>query len=104
MLPFRGAGPGAVGFGRGVTRPPAPTGLTLRERPAMQRHQDLIQFALPHHPNTPAGLIAYRAQIAVWHTANPNRKPDEQHPYPLMPGTPPVGSRECWDCGLPGHM
>src|ERR1700683_5050292 len=40
----------------------------------------------------------------AWHAANPDRKPDEQHPYPLMPGTPAVWSCECWDCGRKGHM
>jgi hypothetical protein len=68
------------------------------------RHQDLQNFALPQHPNTTEGRAAYQAQVAVWHTANPNRKPDEQHLYPLMSGTPAVRSRECWDCGQKGHM
>jgi hypothetical protein len=67
------------------------------------RHQDLVRYALPHHPNTPDGLRAYQAQVVAWHMANPHSKPDEQHRYPLTPGMPPVGSRECWDCGQQDH-
>jgi len=102
--PFRGTGPGALGMGRGAVRPNLPTMPPLRDRPIMQRHQDLLQFALPHHPDTPEGRAAYRTQTTTWHAANPNRMPDEQHQYPLIPGTSPIGSRECWDCGQTGHM
>jgi hypothetical protein len=99
MFQLRGSGPGALGMGRGISRPIMP----LRDRPVAARHQDLVQHALPHHPNTPEGLRAYQAQVIAWHTANPHSKPDEQHPYPLTPGMPPVGSRECWDCGQQDH-
>jgi hypothetical protein len=95
----RGSGPGALGIGRGTGRPPTP----LRDRPVSVRHQDLVRYTLPHHPNTPDGHRAYQAQLVAWHTANPNSKPDEQHPYPLTPGTPAAGSRECWDCGQQDH-
>ena len=104
ILPFRGGGPGALGMGGGTARPQIPTVQPLRSRPAAIRHQDLLQYALPHHPNTTDGQAAYRVQVMSWHAANPNRKPDEQHPYPLTPGTPAVGSRECWDCRQKGHM
>jgi hypothetical protein len=99
MFQPRGSGPGALGIGRGTGRPPIP----LRDRPVSVRHQDLVRYTLPHHPNTPDGLRAYQAQVVAWHTANPHSKPDEQHPYPLTPGMPPVGSRECWDCGQQDH-
>ena len=104
ILPFRGGGPGALGMGGGTARPQIPAAQPLRNRPAVIRHQDLLQYALPHHPNTADGQTAYQTQVTTWHAANPNRKPDEQHPYPLTPGTPAVGSRECWDCGQKGHM
>jgi hypothetical protein len=64
----------------------------------------MTRFILPQHPNTETGVAAYRLQVTEWHRANPHIKPDEQHPYPLTPGSVPVGSRECWVCGLPGHM
>ena len=48
MFQPRGSGPGVLGIGRGTGRPPAP----LRDRPVSVRHQDLVQYALPQHPNT----------------------------------------------------
>jgi hypothetical protein len=99
ITPFRGSGPGALGMGRG-NRPQQ----NLRDRPIDQRHADLVRHVLPHHPNTAEGHAAYQAQVSAWHTANPVDEPNEQHPYPLTPGMPPVGSRECWLCGKPGHM
>jgi len=110
LLPFRGSGPGALGIGRGALGNPAPAparmpvSQSLRDRPAAVRYQDMIQFALPQHPSTEAGGAAYHLQTVEWHRANPHIKPDERHPYPLTPGSVPVGSRECWGCGLPGHM
>ena len=94
-----GSGPGVLEIGRGISRPPQP----LRDRPVAACHQDMIRYALSHHPDTPDGHRAYQAQVVAWHTANPHSKPDEQHPYPLTPGMPPVGSRECWDCGQMDH-
>jgi hypothetical protein len=104
ISPFRGSGPGALGMGRGTSQPGGTPAPSLRNRTAAERHQDLLNFALPQHPNTLEGQAAYQAQVKAWHIANPNRKPDEQHPYPLTPGTPAVGSRECWGCGQKGHM
>lgn len=105
LAPYRGTGPGALGIGRGQQRPPQPAAANnIRNRPIHERFGDLTGRALPHHPNTPAGLTAYREQVAAWHTANPHIKPDEQHPYPLTPGSAGVGSHECWDCGAGGHM
>jgi hypothetical protein len=107
LSPFRGSGPGALGMGRGVqasTAAQIPPSRSLRDRPAAVRYQDMIRFALPQHPNTEAGGAAYHLQVTEWHRANMHIKPDEQHPYPLTPGSVPVGSRECWGCGLPGHM
>jgi hypothetical protein len=83
----------------GINNPPQP----LRDRPVAARHQDLIQYALPHYPDTPDSHRAYQAQVIAWHTANPHSKPDKHHPYPLTPGMPPVGSRECWDCEQQDH-
>ncbi|KIM71871.1 hypothetical protein PILCRDRAFT_16639 [Piloderma croceum F 1598] len=92
------------GMGRGTSQPGGTAVQSLRNRTTTTRHQDLLNFALPQHPNTAEGQATYQAQVRVWHAANPNQKPDEQHPYPLSPGTPAVGSCECWDCGQKGHM
>ena len=104
MFPLRGAGPGALGMGRGTARTQTTNGQPLRDRAIVLRHGDLLRYALPQHPDTAEGRNAYQLQVTAWHTTNPNRKPDEQHPYPLTPGTPPVGSQECWECGQFGHM
>jgi hypothetical protein len=100
---YQGAGPGTLGIGRGFINTQAPTGQPLRDRPMALRHQDLVQYALPHHPKTAEGEVAYRAQVVACNAANPNIKPDEQHPYPLTPGSLPVGSCKCWGCGEQGH-
>jgi hypothetical protein len=49
------------------------------------------------------GQTTYQMQIAEWHRVNPGVAPDEQHHYPLTPGSTPLGSRECYDCGQLGH-
>jgi hypothetical protein len=58
-----------------------------------------------HHPDTEAGRKAHQAQQAEWAaTHGPNAIVTEATPYPLRPGTCPVGSGECFTCGLLGHM
>lgn len=54
-------------------------------------------------PNTPAGHAEYKTQIAAWNTAHAGTMPNESRPYPLTPGTCPVASRDCWNCGMQGH-
>jgi len=80
---FRGAGPGALGIGCSTVHSQAAQDLSLRDRPIRLCYQDMVQLKLPHHPNTPAGHAAYQLQVMAWHTANPNSRPDKQHPYPL---------------------
>ena len=59
----------------------------------------------PHHPDTEAGRQAHRAQQTEWvKTHGLNAFVTESTPYPLRPGTLPVGSGECFTCGLSGHM
>lgn len=59
----------------------------------------------PHHPDTEAGRQAHRAQQADWvKTHGVNAYVTESTPYPLRPGTNPVGSGECFTCGALGHM
>lgn len=103
--PYRGPSPGGLGIGRGAGtgRPNTQPSNILRNRPIDERHADLISFALPQHSDTDDGHAQHRAQCAAWHAANPTIKPDERHPYPLTPGTAPVGSFECWGCGQKGH-
>ena len=59
----------------------------------------------PHHPDTDAGRQAHKAQQAEWiNTHGLNAFVTESTPYPLRPGTLPVGSNECFTCGFAGHM
>jgi hypothetical protein len=64
---------------------------------------DVICLALPIQPKTPAGKVAYQAQVAKWSAQNGDRPVNEMRPYPLSPGTSPVASGECWKCGYTGH-
>jgi hypothetical protein len=78
-------------------RPPA----TLADRTALLAR--LKQF--PHHPDTESGRQAHRAQQADWvKTHGTSTFVTESTPYPLRPGTLPVGSGECFTCGFSGHL
>ena len=80
-----------------TTRPPA----TQADRAALLVH--LQKY--PHHPDTDAGRQAHQAQQAEWAKVHgPNAFVTESTPYPLRPGTLPVGSGECFTCGFTGHM
>ena len=79
------------------TRPPA----TQADRAALM----VCLQKYPHHPDTESGRQAHRAQQADWaKTHGPGTLVTEATPYPLRPGTSPVGSGECFTCGLGGHM
>lgn len=86
------------------TYPPQQRMPTFQPRADADRMNDVTRLALPIHPDTPAGRLAYNTQITTWTLANPNGKVNEYQPYPLTPGTAPAASRECWTCGYPGHM
>ena len=59
----------------------------------------------PHHPDSEPGRKAHQAQQAEWaKTHGSNAIVTESTPYPLRPGTLPVGSGECFTCGFSGHM
>ena len=57
----------------------------------------------PPHPNTVAGWAAYEAEIENWKCNSYRRAAHETRPYPLMPGTSPVASGECFGCRRRGH-
>jgi len=59
---------------------------------------------LPHHPDNDAGRAAYRKQLADWDTKHGSQtRVTEETPYPLRPGTAPICTAECWNCGTNGH-
>ncbi|KAG1818903.1 hypothetical protein EV424DRAFT_1347485 [Suillus variegatus] len=56
---------------------------------------------VPHHPDSDTGKKAYAQQVQEWHTAHgTDTIPNSARPYPLKPGTAPLDSRECFNCGL----
>ncbi|GLB38088.1 hypothetical protein LshimejAT787_0411390 [Lyophyllum shimeji] len=81
---------------------PPNAGMFPTRTPA-QRWADVVSFALIIHPDTPAGRALYEAQVNEWARKHGNRGPNESRPYPLSPGSCPVGSGECWTCGYTGH-
>lgn len=54
---------------------------------------------LPHRANTEAGRRQYEQDIKAWHAAHGQNPPSLERPYPLKPGTAPLGSGECFACG-----
>jgi hypothetical protein len=79
------------------TRPPATAADRAALLTCLQKY--------PHHPDTEAGRQAHQAQQAEWARTNGlNAVVTESTPYPLRPGTLPVGSGECFTCGFAGHM
>jgi len=55
ILLFCGSRPGALGMGRGTNLAEGAAAPSLRNRSAAACHQDLVSYALPHHPNTVEG-------------------------------------------------
>jgi hypothetical protein len=56
--------------------------------------------------NTPEGRTNYITSLQAWEAVYPpSREADfTTAPYPLTPGTAPLGSRECYTCGVQGHI
>ncbi|KAG1846476.1 hypothetical protein C8R48DRAFT_677810 [Suillus tomentosus] len=82
---------------------------TRRGGSPADRMRTAAQYAtIPHHPNSDAGKQAYAQQVQEWHALHGSEAiPNSQRPYPLKPGTSPIGSRECFNCGmatLPPHQ
>ncbi|KIK35301.1 hypothetical protein CY34DRAFT_96348 [Suillus luteus UH-Slu-Lm8-n1] len=75
---------------------------TRRGGSPADRMRTAAQFAtIPHHPNSEAGKQAYTQQLQDWHAQHgTDAIPNSQRPYPLKPGTSPIGSRKCFNCGM----
>ena len=76
--------------------------------PATQADRDALLTRLqkyPQHPDTDAGRQAHAAQQVDWvKNHGLSSYVTELTPYPLRPGTLPVGSGECFTCGFDGHL
>ena len=72
-------------------------------------NQDLARKAIAASlvfPNTAEGHTAYQTALQAWEAVYPpTREVDfTTAPYPLTPGTTSLGSRECYTCGIYGHI
>lgn len=72
-------------------------------------NQDLARKAIAASStflNTPEGRANYQTALEAWEAVYPpSREVDfTTTPYPLTPGTAPLGSRECYTCGIQGHI
>ena len=77
-------------------------GYSAGHRPPAERMSDLTTNTRGklHHANTAPGWSAYEADKAEWICIHSSKwGPDETCPYPLTPGTEPVGRGECYKCG-----
>jgi hypothetical protein len=85
----------------------APHSNTPRPPPTQADREALLTRLqkYPHHPDTEAGRQAHQAQQNDWvKTYGLTALVTDLTPYPLRPGTYPVGSGECFTCGFTGHM
>jgi hypothetical protein len=65
---------------------------------------DAVANTLPQHPDTPASIALYAAQVIAWNNVFPGcLKANEHCPYPLTLGTATLCSNECFGCGHIGH-
>ena len=57
-------------------------------------------------PDTPEGRANYQAALQAWEAIHPPAREADftTPPYPLTLGTAPLGSRECYTCGIQGHI
>ncbi|KAI0720692.1 hypothetical protein C8T65DRAFT_632454 [Cerioporus squamosus] len=55
------------------------------------------------HPGNAEGIAAYLTELDEWTKRHGGAVPDKTKPYPLTPGSTPVGSGECFSCGHDFH-
>jgi len=72
-------------------------------------NQDLARKAIAASsafPDTPEGKTNYLTALHAWEAVYPPAREADftTAPYPLTPGTAPIGSRECYTCGIYGHI
>ena len=91
-------------FNQKPTIPQTPT-----HNRAQMTNQDLARKAIAassDFPNTPEGRANYLTALQAWESVYPPTREVNYTtaPYLLTPGTAPLGSRECYTCGVQGHI
>ncbi|KAG2129030.1 hypothetical protein DEU56DRAFT_915345 [Suillus clintonianus] len=76
---------------------------------AVDRIRMVAQYSmLQHFPDSESGRTAYSQQVKEWHEKHgADTMPHTGRPYHLKPGSAPLGSRECFTCGMitvPSHQ
>ena len=105
--PFVGTTGGQGNLFQAAQTRPNPQSNTTRPPPTQADRAALLVCIqkYPHHPDTDAGRQAHQAQQTDWvRTHGITAMVTESTPYPLRPGTLPVGSGECFTCGFQGHL
>jgi hypothetical protein len=78
-------------------------GLTTRRRYVSAEEAARIAAAVQIHPNTAEGKEAYEREVRQWEAQNGQSGVSALAPFPLRPGSAPLGSEECYTCGTVGH-
>jgi hypothetical protein len=89
------------------SKPPMPQ--TPSSNRSQITNQDLARKAIAASStflNTPEGQSNYMTALQAWEAVYPPAREADftTAPYPLSPGTAPLGSRECYSCGIYGHI
>ncbi len=73
--------------------------------PATGANAATINIPSGPFPDDPAGQAQYRNAVTLFYQKfGQGATSGMARPFPLSPGTLPVGSFECWSCGKSGHM
>lgn len=72
-------------------------------------NQDLARHAIASSSfftNTAEGRTSYQTALKAWEAVYPPAREVDftTSPYPLTPGTAPLGSHECYTCSIQGHI
>jgi hypothetical protein len=89
--------------------PQTPTPNRTQPNTMQMTNQDLARKAIAASStfqNTPEGHASYMTALQAWEAVYPPAREADftTAPYPLTPGTAPLGSRECYTCGIYGHI
>ncbi|KDQ18420.1 hypothetical protein BOTBODRAFT_171262 [Botryobasidium botryosum FD-172 SS1] len=93
----RTTAPSGSGAYRLKSTPYAPSGLITTS--SLVDREPCLEYRKGPFPVTPAGAAEYQEAIAAYARKFGDARPAPANPYPLSPGTSPLGSGECYRCG-----